>query len=345
MSKHDHFMLEAIRLSSCGFPAPNPRVGCVIVKDDAIVGRGYCNHDGGSHAEVIALRESGPKAHEATAYVTLEPCNHVGRTPPCSLALVEAGIKNVFIGTTDQNPIAEGGAAFLQQRGIEVSTSVCSLQAAEVNHQFLFAIAHQRPLVTVKAGMTLDGKIALPNGKSKWITCEESRLDAMKLRAEMGCVLVGRVTAEVDQARLNVRGIDVINQPLRVVLDPKGCLDSNLPVFDESAPTLHLTNQSGIGSPAEVLQRLWERGRTGVLIEGGPTTTAHFFNADLVDQVVLYIAPKVFGEGKSWAGPFGLSDLTNSPSFELIEMKKIENDLKLVYQSRNLRQYLESYLT
>jgi diaminohydroxyphosphoribosylaminopyrimidine deaminase / 5-amino-6-(5-phosphoribosylamino)uracil reductase len=336
----EQFMLEAIELSRNGFPAPNPHVGCVIVNDDHVVGRGFCRRHGADHAEQMALKDAGDQAKGATAYVSLEPCNHFGKTPPCSHALVQQGIAKVVYAIGDPNPVAAGGAKYLLENGIEVQSGLMAKQAASANAQFLFAMRHQRPLVTVKAGMTLDAKVALLNGESKWITNEASRQDAMKLRADIGCVMVGRVTAELDQSRLNVRGLDDVNQPLRVALDPRSVLDKSLPIFDKSAPTLHLT---GPTNPTDILQRIWDEKRTGVLIEGGPTTNAHFFQAGLVDQIVLYVAPKVFGEGKSWIGTFGLQNIEASPSLELVETKIIEGDIKIVYRSRNLQSFLASY--
>lgn len=343
MPMHEAFMREAIELSRCGFPAPNPRVGCVIVKDKTVVGRGFCNLDGSDHAEVMALKDAGQRAKGATAFVTLEPCNHTGKTPPCSLALVESGIQKVVFATKDPNGIAAGGAKFLSENGVEVEAGLVANLAAQVNGQFLFAMTHRRPLVTVKVGMTLDGKIALPNGESKWITNEASRADAMRLRAEIGCVLVGRVTAEVDEARLNIRGLDGVNQPLRVVIDPLGVLAQDLPIFDKSAPTLHLTNQTSSGAPLDVLKAIWEKNQTGVLVEGGATTIGHFFQSNLVDQIVLYVSPKVFGEGKSWAGPFGLQGIEDSPSYEIVCSEIIDGDLKLLVRSRNLQEWFTSY--
>jgi diaminohydroxyphosphoribosylaminopyrimidine deaminase/5-amino-6-(5-phosphoribosylamino)uracil reductase len=340
---HDSFMLEAIELSKQGFPAPNPRVGCVIVNEGEIVGRGFCAYDGADHAEVMALKEAGEQANGSIAYVTLEPCNHFGKTPPCSHALVRAGIKSVVFAIVDPNPIAAGGADYLRDQGVQVSDGCQSGLAAKANLQFLFAMKHHRPMVTVKAGMTLDGKIATPTGESKWITNESSRADAMRLRAEIGCVMVGRVTAEVDQAKLTIRGLDGANQPLRVVIDPQCRLDSQLPIFDDSAPTLHLTNQLIIDTPADILERIWERNQTGVLIEGGPATSAHFMRSGLVDQVVLYVAPKIFGEGKSWIGPFGLSGLSDSSQFELVDSEVIGGDIKLTYRCWNLQTFLASY--
>ena len=336
-------MLEAIELSKQGFPAPNPRVGCVIVNDDQVVGRGFCKLDGSDHAEAMALKEARDMANGATAYVTLEPCNHYGKTPPCSQSLLKSGVKRVLFATSDPNPIAAGGREFLLANGIQVEHGILAIEAAKVNAQFLFAMKHHRPFVTVKAGITLDGMVALPSGESKWITNEASRQDAMRLRADIGCVMVGRITAEQDRARLNLRGIEGANQPLRVVLDPRSILPSDLPIFDQSAPTLHLTDEQKIQTPSDVLERIWATGRTGVLIEGGPTTNSRFFDSGLVDRIILYVAPKIFGDGKSWVGTLGLSEMKDAPEFELVNIENIEGDLKISYQSRNLSKYLESY--
>lgn len=340
MLNHESFMREAIELSRHGFPF-YAHVGCVLVRDGEIVGRGFHDYTGGPHAEVVAIQDAGDKAKGSTAYVTMEPCNHHGKTPPCTDALLGAGIKNVYIAATDPNPKATGGTEKLQAAGVEVHFGVCTAEAVSANLQFHFAFQAGRPMVTVKAGMTLDGKIALPSGESKWITNEASRKDAMRLRANIGCVMVGRTTAQLDRARLNVRGIEVVQQPLRVVVDPQAKLSSDLPIFDVSAPTLHLTGQNL--DPASILQRIRESERTGVLIEGGPTTVAHFMRANLVDRLVLYIAPKVFGDGKSWMGPFGLTDLGSSPEFELVETSVIEGDIKLILHSRNIQNFLASY--
>jgi len=331
-------MRMAIELSTEGYPF-FAHVGCVIVRDGEVVGRGFHDYTGGPHAEVVALRDAGERARGATAYVTLEPCNHHGKTPPCTDALLESGIKKVVMAMRDPNPRAAGGLEKLREHGVEIVEGVCTAEAVIANRQFLFAFIQGRPMVTIKAGITLDGKVALPNGESQWITSEASRQDAMQLRAKIGCVMVGRVTAEVDRAKLNVRGIEVVHQPLRVVLDPRDVLDKNLPIFDDSAPTLHLTQ---FKDPDDVLRQIQEHGRTGVLIEGGPVTVAHFMQAGLVDELVLYIAPKVFGDGKSWIGTFGLSNLSDSPTFELARVEPIGSDIKLLYRSRNFTNFLTS---
>lgn len=336
---HEVYMHEAIELSKLGYPA-FAHVGCVIVRDGEIVGRGFHDFTGGPHAEIVALRDAGEQAKGGTAYVTLEPCNHFGKTPPCSDALIEHGIAKVVIAVRDPNPKAAGGIEKLRAHGIEIVEGVLPREAAEANQQFLFATSQGRPMVTVKAGITLDGKIAMPNGESQWITSEDSRQDAMALRAKVACILAGRKTIEQDRARLTVRGIELVNQPLRVALDPRGVLDASLPIFDGSAPTFHL---KGVTDPLDILQLIREQGRTGVLIEGGAITQSHFFKAGLVDRIVLYVAPKVLGEGKDWVGTFGLQKLVDAPEFELTDTKVLGSDVRLTYRSGNLSGHLASY--
>lgn len=339
MSTHEAFMREAISLSRHGYPF-YAHVGCVIVKDGEIVGRGFHDYTGGPHAEVVALRDAGEKARGATAYVTLEPCNHFGKTPPCTDALLEYRVKRVVMAGRDPNPRAAGGLEKLREHGVEVIEGVCAREAAEANLQFLFAIAHQRPMVTVKAGVSLDGKVATATGESQWITNESSRRDAMELRAKIGAVLVGRKTAEHDRARLNVRGIEVVHQPLRVVIDPSESLSLDLPIFDDSAPTYRATKFESL---ADILQQIRAEGRTGVMIEGGPTTVGNFLEEGLVDHIVLYVSPKVLGAGPSWSGGFQVQNLGLAPQFELVKTETIDGDLKLLFRSRNLVSFLASY--
>ncbi|MES1227815.1 MAG: bifunctional diaminohydroxyphosphoribosylaminopyrimidine deaminase/5-amino-6-(5-phosphoribosylamino)uracil reductase RibD, partial [Armatimonadota bacterium] len=179
-------MQRAIELAQGGYTAPNPHVGCVIVKGGRIVGEGSSEPAGGSHAEIVALQQAGPLAKGADVYVTLEPCNHTGRTGPCSTALIEAGVSRVAYAVSDPNPVAGGGGAKLTAAGISVSSGLFAEEAERIHAQFLFAHRNQRPLLALKAAMTLDGRVAWPDGRSKWITSEESRTTARLLRAEYG---------------------------------------------------------------------------------------------------------------------------------------------------------------
>jgi diaminohydroxyphosphoribosylaminopyrimidine deaminase / 5-amino-6-(5-phosphoribosylamino)uracil reductase len=309
------FMLEAVELAKRGYPAPNPRVGCVIVRQGKIVGRGYHDHAGGPHAEAMALRDAGELARGAEAYVTLEPCNHHGRTPPCSHALIQAGIKKVTYAVSDPNPRAQGGGEALRAAGVETVEGVMKAEAAEVNRLFLGAHRLGRPVVVAKAAMSLDGRIALPSGESKWITDEAARTEGHRLRAELGAVLVGPGTVRADNPQLTARLPEVVNQPLRIALDPRVELSGKermfqgppeqsvhiVPVGSEAATRqLILPLEGGRFSPKAILSELWRMGQIGLLIEGGGRTIASFLEAGVLDRVELFIAPKLFGSGPAW---------------------------------------------
>jgi len=322
------YMDRAIRVSRRGFPAPNPHVGCVLVKDGVVVGEGWCPYAGGPHAEVMAIANAGEAAHGADAFVTLEPCNHFGRTPPCSLALIAAGVRRVFVAVAETNPRAMGGIARLEEAGISVEVGLGAAKAAVANHQFIFAMRHRRPFVVAKAGCGLDGRIALPSGESKWITSPAARRAGHRLRAEAGAVLVGYRTAVTDDPHLTARLPGVVNQPLRVVLDPQNGLSGLEMLFDDAAPTLWIKEDL---SPAEVVDRVRESGATGLLIEGGGRTIAKFLAAGLVDRLELFMAPRVLGDGPSWCNGLGLENLTQTPEFRLSATKRLGPDLQLTF--------------
>lgn len=326
-------MKRAVAISRRGMPSPNPHVGCVIVRDGEEVGRGFHEFSGGPHAEVMALKQAGRRATGATAYVTLAPCNHYGKTPPCSEALIDAGVSRVVVAIEDPNPKAGGGIDRLLTEGIEVIVGVEAERAFAANRIFLSAMALNRPYVIAKAGVSLDGRIALPTGESKWITSEAARRKAHRLRAECGVVLVGRRTVEVDDPQLTVRLHGVVNPPLRVVLDPEGKLDpTRFRVFDHEAETWHVQHQVDLHS---ILAKLWDRGLTGLLVEGGAKTIAEFLRADLVDEVHLFVAPKVLGAGPSWTQEFGVESLHDLAQFRFERPVRVGPDVELVaYRDR-----------
>lgn len=337
-------MTRAIELSERGFPAPNPHVGCVICQQGVVVGEGYHDHAGGVHAEVMALNQADSHASGATAYVTLEPCHHQGRTGPCSMALLKAGVKRVVVAVMDPNPVAKGGLNFLRDSGVDVEVGLLAKEAEEVNFQFLFALRNRRPWVRAKVAITVDGKIAWPDGSSKWITGPASREDGHRLRAESGAVLVGRRTVEFDDPRLTARIDGVVNQPLRVVIDPSGKLEGTESVFGDVGEFLWLgqiyedgkernPNQTLMPSlePVEILEALWLRGVTGLLIEGGAGTIRRFFEAELVDELVIYMAPKLFGAGLQWLGE-GRGWMPDGIALGLVSVEQIGDDVKLCYR-------------
>ncbi len=304
------FMARAVKLAQGGFPAPNPRVGCVLVRDGFVVGEGFHDHWGGPHAEVVAL-ESCESAKGATAYVTLEPCNHIGLTGPCSVALLEAGVRRVVYAVSDPNETAQGGAEFLCHEGVEVELGVLEAEARAVNRQFLFAMEHKRPFVTLKAAVTRDGFLAREDGTSQWISSDEARLDGHRLRAERGSVLVGRGTVLSDNPLLTARIPGVVNQPVRIVLDPWKRLSGNERVFDDSARTIWLNRFGDQDLSVDgILEYLFSQGIRGVLVEGGAETLRRFLVLGVGQELVLYHGDMEFGSGKVWDGGWGgLSEL------------------------------------
>ncbi|AIE85787.1 bifunctional diaminohydroxyphosphoribosylaminopyrimidine deaminase/5-amino-6-(5-phosphoribosylamino)uracil reductase RibD [Fimbriimonas ginsengisoli] len=322
----ERLMRRAIALSRRGFPAPNPHVGCVLVRDGEIVGEGYHHHAGAPHAEAAALSVAGERARGADAYVTLEPCNHFGRTPPCTDALLRAGVRRVVAACPDPNPVASGGLARLAENGVATEIGLLQQEAEAANFRFLSAMRMRRPHVTIKAAVSLDGRIALPSGESQWITGPAARREGHRLRAECGAVLVGRRTVEMDDPQLTARIPGVVNQPLRIVLDPRGRLTGKERVFDAAAPTKHVTGPVDLN---ELLVELFNDGVTSLLVEGGGTTIAGFVRSRLADAVELFLAPKLLGDGPSWLNGLDLGNLAEAPSLEIDRIKRLGPDLRL----------------
>ena len=335
-------MRRAIALSRRGFPAPNPHVGCVIVRDGRIVGEGHHAYAGGPHAEVVALRQARTTARGATAFVTLEPCAHTGRTPPCADALAEAGIARVVVAVRDPDPRAAGGLERLAAAGVAVENGLMADEASIVNERFLRSHALGRPFVVVKAAVTLDGRIALPSGDSQWITGPMARAAGHRLRAEMGAVLVGRRTVAADDPELTARIRGVRNPPLRVVLDPRGTLTGRERVFDAQAPTKRVTtlpptldaDLRAPGAPesldlASVLSQLGERGVNGLLVEGGAKTIGSFVRARLVDRYELFLAPVLLGSGPAWLEGALCATLAEAPRLRIERVRKLGPDLQV----------------
>ncbi|MBS1708890.1 MAG: bifunctional diaminohydroxyphosphoribosylaminopyrimidine deaminase/5-amino-6-(5-phosphoribosylamino)uracil reductase RibD [Armatimonadetes bacterium] len=311
MTADESYMSRAVELATNGWPAPNPRVGCVVVAGGGIVGEGFHDHAGGPHAEVVALQQAGARARGATVYVTLEPCAHQGRTPPCTMALIEAGVKRVVVAVNDPNPLAAGGCDALRQAGIEVVSGVLALEAEKGNERFLTAMRRGRPWVVVKAAVTLDGCTAWPDGRSKWITSDAARLVGHRLRAECGAVCVGWRTVHTDNPSLTARIPGVVNQPLRVVVDPHSRLTGREHVFSQEGSAwwcVEETTQPGqtlldpYGLDA-LMERMFERGQTGLLVEGGGQTIRTFVESGCIDRLELFVAPKIFGAGVPWMPP------------------------------------------
>lgn len=297
---------------------PNPSVGAVIVKDGKVIGRGFHARAGGPHAEVMALREAGKAARGAELFTTLEPCNHTGRTGPCSEAILAAGLARVFIGAHDPNPeVKGGGSQRLREGGIEVHEDVLAGPCAALLEPFVTSVTLNRPLVTLKVASTLDGRSAASNGHSQWVTGEAARHRVHQLRDEADAVLVGAGTARADDPALTVRHLKTDRQPLRLLLEGRRKLPSKLQLLSDGvAPTWLLTTHArrapnagvevvrvpGEGQPdlASTFELLGARGLTHVLVEAGPTLAGALLEAGLVDRLALFLAPKLLGQGLSW---------------------------------------------
>lgn len=316
-------MAQALALAALGegTTRPNPLVGCVIVRDGAIVGTGFHRTAGGPHAEIAALRAAGAAARGATLYVTLEPCAHHGRTPPCAEAIAAAGVARVVAGTGDPNPLVDGrGFAYLRDAGVTVVVGVLEDEARALNAAFLSAHRRHRPWVTVKAAQSWDGLIAAESGSSTWVTGPAARRHAHRLRFTHDAILVGAGTLRRDDPRLTVRLDGVVASPVRVVLSTDGRLDPGSQIFQDAggkgprsrvyvadavdAPRASLGrvadvvaagNGAGGIDLALVLADLAAQGVQSVLVEGGGRTIAAFLEAGLADDVALFVAPRLIG--------------------------------------------------
>ncbi len=306
-------MQRALRLAATpGVPlGPNPRVGCVLLDGSgAVVAEGLHRGAGTPHAEVAALREAGEAAAGATAVVTLEPCNHTGRTGPCVDALLAAGVRRVVFAQPDPNPVAAGGERRLREAGVEVAFGLLEREARRLNRAWTFALEHHRPFVTWKLATTLDGRSAAADGTSRWISSRPARLDTHRLRGECDVMMVGTGTVEVDDPRLTVRDeVDapLPHQPLRAVVGMRE-LAPDRQVLGDDAETVLLRTRD----PHEALRALHERGRRHVFLEGGPTLAAAFLGAGVVDEVVAYVAPQLLGAGLAAVGDLGVTTMADA---------------------------------
>ncbi|MCQ0969957.1 bifunctional diaminohydroxyphosphoribosylaminopyrimidine deaminase/5-amino-6-(5-phosphoribosylamino)uracil reductase RibD [Paracoccus sp. TK19116] len=302
---------------------PNPAVGCVVIRDGRVVGRGWTQPGGRPHAERVALDQAGALARDATAYVTLEPCAHHGRTPPCAEALIAAGVARVVSATEDPDPrVAGRGLALLRDAGIAVTAGICEAEARGLQSGFLSRIQRGRPWLTLKLATSFDGRIATSTGESQWITGAEARRHVHALRLIHDAVMVGGGTARDDHPSLNVRGFGDVRQPVRVVLSSREL--PHLP--PEGAGVGPLWQVAG--EPSAVMADLGQRGLTRVLLEGGGQTAAAFLKADLVDELVGYSAGIMLGgDGRAAVGSLGLSALADAPRFDLVETRRIGGDL------------------
>ena len=314
---------------SAGVPAgPNPRVGCVILSPDGVVvAEGFHRGAGTPHAEVAALESAGSSARGATAIVTLEPCNHVGRTGPCSVALIDAGIARVVFSQADPHAVAAGGSAVLAAAGIDVEGALLVEEAHSLTEAWTFAVTRGRPLVTLKVAATLDGRVAARDGSSRWITGEPARAQVHDLREEVDAIAVGSGTVSADDPQLTARdatGALVRVQPLRVVIGMRD-LPAGARVRDAAAETLHLRTHD----PLEVIAVLQAREIRHLLLEGGPTVATAFLASGLVDRLVWYVAPALLGAGIAAIGDFGVGSIADAVRLTEVRVDQVGDDARI----------------
>lgn len=302
---------------------PNPAVGCVIEKDGRILGRGWTQPGGRPHAETMALAQAGAKARGATAHVTLEPCAHHGRTPPCAEALIAAGVARVSVALTDPDPRVSGrGLSMLRAAGIAVTQGVAEARAREQQRGFLTRITQGRPMLTLKLAASFDGRIATASGESQWITGAEARRHVHALRLSHDAVMVGGGTARADHPALNVRGMGAVRQPVRIVVSSGDLPD--LPAEDAAHGPLWRV----AGDPALYMAELGARGLTRVFCEGGGVLAADLLRAGLVDQLIGYSAGLVLGgDARPGIAGLDLAHLADAPRFRLVESRRIGPDI------------------
>lgn len=348
------YMKRALRLArkGSGKTSPNPAVGCVIVRDGVIVGEGWHKKAGTPHAEIHALEMAGPAAQGADVYVTLEPCCHTGKTPPCSDALIKAGVRLVVAGMCDPNPrVSGGGLAALTRAGIQVKCGVLENECRELNRAFIKQITSGLPYVTFKCAMTLDGKIATHTGDSRWISCDASRTEVHRMRARMDAVMVGVDTVIADNPELTVRHVRGRN-PLRIVVDsnlrtPENAklLSSQLasntiiatrssdrnrqrPFLQKGATILVCEGENDRVSLPDLMKKLGERGVQSILLEGGSRLAGGMLQNGLIDELVIFIAPKIIGcDGYSPLALQGLSLMEQAVKLNFIKTERSGVDI------------------
>jgi len=330
-----HAMRRALELAQTpGVPlGPNPRVGCVLLDEHGQeVAEAFHRGAGTPHGEAAALAMAGDAARGTTAVVTLEPCNHTGRTGPCAQALIDAGVRRVVFAQSDPNPVAAGGAETLRAAGIEVEQGLMATEAAAVNRVWTFAVEAGRPFVTWKFATTLDGRSAAADGTSRWVSSPAARRDTHRLRALCDVMLIGTNTVEVDDPLLTVRDGDVplLHQPLRAVMGLRD-LAADRRVLNGDAETVRLRTRD----PREALAQLYARDRQHVFLEGGPTLAAAFLEAGLVDEVVTYVAPMLLGSGRNAVADLGIQTIAAARHLPVTDVTLLEPEA--VGEDTNIR--------
>ncbi|NUF29248.1 bifunctional diaminohydroxyphosphoribosylaminopyrimidine deaminase/5-amino-6-(5-phosphoribosylamino)uracil reductase RibD [Acinetobacter oleivorans] len=349
LKQDQYWMQQAIELAKRGLYStkPNPNVGCVFVKDDQLIGEGFHPKAGQPHAEVFALRQAAEQAQGATAYVTLEPCAHYGRTPPCAEALVKAQVKRVVVACPDPNPLVAGkGVQILKNAGIEVKVGICEDLAEKLNQGFLKAMSTGMPYVRLKVASSLDGRTAMASGESKWITGSAARQDVQHWRAISGAVITGIETVIADDCQLNVRSlghvdIEIVAQPKRVVLDRQGRLPLNAKILENPETVMVMgpyreeladlgVIQLEIQPLKMLLQTLSKQHQIyDVLVEAGATLSTAFLQEGLVDELISYIAPTFLGKSARAMFNAEFEYMAQQLRFTLLDVTQLDQDIRL----------------
>ena len=360
------FMQQALDLAKQGefTTTPNPSVGCVLVKDGKVVGKGFHAKAGEPHAEVMALREAEEKARGATAYVTLEPCSHFGRTPPCAKGLVEAGVSKVIAAMCDPNPqVAGKGLQILSDAGIQSAVGLLEENAEQLNKGFLKRMRTGKPFVQLKLAMSIDGKTAMASGESKWITGAQARADVQQYRAKASAILSTSQTVLADDPSLNVRWEELppdvkadypqekLRQPVRVILDSSHKVRSDFKVFSTESPVwlvgeddysltgfppftdyLKLDRNQGETRLQALMAELGKRQINTLWVEAGATLAGALIAENLVDELIIYMAPKLLGDqARDLCHLPNLTQLADAPLWQLQSCEPVGDDLKLIY--------------
>jgi diaminohydroxyphosphoribosylaminopyrimidine deaminase/5-amino-6-(5-phosphoribosylamino)uracil reductase len=361
MKKEDtHYMKIALELAKRrkGLTHPNPTVGAILVKNGKIIGEGVHLKAGHPHAERKAIKDAISKGYDitnSTMYVTLEPCCHYGKTPPCTEAIIDNRIKRVVIATLDPNPLVAGkGVEILKKAGIQTEVGILEEEAKKLNEDFFIYIREKRPFINIKLAQTLDGKIATNSGSSKWITSEKSRVYAHQLRKEATAVLIGVNTALKDNPELTVRYVETERQPIRILIDRELKTPLNYKIFNDKAKTIvivsdfadesklkqleKLENIEVIKLPVynckfdikEILNELYKREIMHILVEGGKNTVTRFIKDNLFDKISMFIAPKLIGEdGISSVGVLNVNNIDEAKELKINSIKQIDTDIFL----------------
>ncbi|NVJ67345.1 MAG: bifunctional diaminohydroxyphosphoribosylaminopyrimidine deaminase/5-amino-6-(5-phosphoribosylamino)uracil reductase RibD [Gammaproteobacteria bacterium] len=358
------YMARAIQLAKKGWfsTRANPRVGCVIAKDGKVIAEGWHQKSGLNHAEVNALENATDDLTGATAYVTLEPCSHFGKKPPCAMALVKAGIKKVICAMIDPNPLVAGqGMEQLKKAGLEVEVGLMQSEAEKLNSGFIKRMQTGLPKVVIKSAISMDGKVAMASGESQWITGAKARADVQRLRAESCAIVTGSGTVIQDNPSMNVRELDFLKdeyfkQPLRVVVDSQGLVDADAKIFQQEGETwLATTEWQNKTYPAsvnqeifevidtgkvdlyELLLRLGDKGINQVLVEAGSGLAGAFIEQKLADELIIYMAPKLLGSNGLSAYHLPFDKMAQSIELQLLDTRHIGEDIRFTYSIKGAR--------